>query len=207
MRNSGFSAEIHKVANSDKRLALFLGLAFLFVWVVMLNMGVQELTPRWFQRQFEWLASDQIPPIFLSMAFASLIAAALLWMFNGNGEKLFDINAEGIKAEGLFKSRQYAWSDFELLERQVSTVILHIAPEARGSLGPAKLSFDVGAIDCSGPRLESLIVYYRPDLYSTLHATRKAAPEPVAEQAPASPAAPVPAAKSNVLAQRMARLR
>ena len=212
MRNSGYSAEIHRVADSDKKLALFLGLAFLFVWVVTINIGVAELTPRWFQRQFDWLASDQIPPIFLSMAFASLIAAAALWLFNGNGEKLFEINAEGVKVEGMFGTRNYGWSDFELLERQVSTIILHVDPAVRGKFGPSKVCFDVSRIDCAGPRLESLIVYYRPDLYRTLQVARHDAPKnlnaaAVAPVAAAQHPEPKSEPKSSPLAQRMARLR
>ena len=205
MRSSGFSAEIHKVADTDKRLALFIGMAFLFVWVVTVNKAVQELTPRWFQRQFEWLASDQIPPIFLTMAFASLIAAALLWALSGNGDKLFDINEIGIKSEGWLGGHQYHWADFELLERQVSTIILHLAPSIHGPYGRKKISFDISAMDCSGARLESLIVYYRPDLYSTQHVARQDSAK-MLNAGLAEPAEP-PQPKPNALTQRMARMR
>ena len=167
MSGAGHSVDIHKVADSDKRLALFLGMAFLFVWVVAFNIGIQDMAPRWFQRQFDWLSSEEIPPIFLSMAFASLIAAAGLWLFSGNGNKLFHIDATGIECNGMFGSAHYAWTDFELLEREVSLIMLHLKPAARQGFGPAKLVFDISELDCSGPQLEALLVYYRPDLYRT----------------------------------------
>ena len=203
MRTAGFSAEIHKVADNDKRLTLFLSLASLFVLMVALNVGLQDVAPRWFQRQFDWLASEDIPPIFLSMAFASLVAAAALWLFSGNGEKLFDIDAEGITCTSMFGSKTYRWSDFELLERQVSSIVLHLKLAARGSLGPGKVTFDISHIDCTGQQLEALIVYYRPDLYRTLHVVRQTPPKDSAVAAPAAPETP----RTSPLSQRIARLR
>ena len=99
------------------------------------------------------------------MAFASLIAAAGLWAFSGNGDKVFHVDANGVERCGVLKNRLYRWTDFERLDREVSEMILHIKPTARGSYGPAKLVFDISKIDCSGPQLEALLVYYRPDLY------------------------------------------
>ena len=119
-------------------------MAFLFVWVVAINIGIQDITPRWFQHQFDWLSAAEIPPIFLSMSFASLLAAAMLWLFSGNGDKLCSIDASGISVPGWFGSKLLAWPDFQQLDREVSK------------------------IDCTGSQLEALIVYYRPDLYSTL---------------------------------------
>lgn len=172
MSTVGYTADVHKVADNDKRMALFLGMAFLFVWVVAVNIGIQDVAPRWFQRQFDWLSSEQIPPIFLSMSFASLIAAALLWLFSGNGNKMYHIDASGITAQGMFGSTLMHWSDFELLDRQVSTINLHLNAAARASHGRKTVVFDVSKIDCTGPQLEALIVYYRPDLYSTLHTAK-----------------------------------
>jgi hypothetical protein len=165
MSNAGFAVDIRKVADNDKQLALFLGIAFLFVWVVAINIGVQDLAPRWFQRQFDWLASEDIPPIFLSMAFASLIAAAGVWLFSGDGDKLFHIGADGIDRSGFLGTAHYRWNDFERLERQVSMIILHVKPGAKPKFGPQKLVFDVAGLDCTGPQLEALLVHYRPDLY------------------------------------------
>ena len=83
-------------------------------------------------------------------------------------------------------------------------------------MGTNKLKFDLSRIDCSGPRLESLIVYYRPDLFNTFHIERR---RPFAEMAdagaeaalspeqeePAAAATTVPPA--SILSQRIARLR
>ena len=212
MSSRGFTAEIHKVADNGKQLALFLGMAFFFVWVVAINMSVNDLTPRWFQREFEWLSSDSVPPVFLSMALASLISAAGLWLFSGNGDKLYDIDVDGITCPKMFGTKLYQWSDFELLEREVSTLVLHIAASAREGLGPSKLKFDLSHIDCSGPRLEALIVHYRPDLFNTFHAPRKQTSQ-LSTESPAEPqmAAPAPDAKASQpvsqLSQRIAQLR
>jgi len=165
MSRAGFSAEIHKVANNDKSLALFLGLAFLFAWVVAINVGLQDIAPRWMLRQFEWAADESIPPVFLSMTFASLIAAAGLWVFSGDGNKLYDIDATGIAYKRLISSVSFRWADFERLERNVSTIELIVNP-ATGKR-PRKLVFDISKLDCTGPQLEALIVHYRPDLYRT----------------------------------------
>ena len=167
MSSAGYAVDIHKVADTDKRLALFLGIAFLFVWVVAINIGVQDMAPRWFQRQFDWLSSEDIPPIFLSMTFASLIAAAGIWLFSGHGDKLFHIDAQGIEKTGFFGSKTYRWADLERLEREVSTIVLHVNPAVRSGLQPAKLVFDISQLVCSGPQLEALLVHYRPDLYRT----------------------------------------
>ena len=169
MSNAGFSVEIHKVADSDKRLALFLGMAFMFVWVVAINIGIQDVAPRWFQRQFEWLSSADIPPIFLSMAFASLISAAGIWLFSGHGDKVFQIDTTGVTSVGVFANRHYNWADFELLDREVSKIVLHLKPAVRGPFGASTVIFDISQLDCSGPQLEAMLVYYRPDLYRTLH--------------------------------------
>lgn len=167
MSKAGFAADIHKVADIDKRLALFLGVAFLFVWVVAINIGLHDLAPRWFLRDFDWLTNDDIPTTFLSMAFASLIAAAGIWVFSGDGDKLYHIDASGIERNGVFANRQYRWADFERLDREVSQMVLHIKPAARAGAGPKKLIFDISKLDCSGPQLEALLVHYRPDLYRT----------------------------------------
>ena len=167
MSNAGYAVDIHKVADNDKRMALFLGIAFLFVWVVAINIGVQDMAPRWFQRQFEWMSNEDIPPIFLSMAFASLIAAAGIWLFSGHGNKLYHIDSTGVESLGTFGSASYRWMDFNRLDREVSEIILHISPIARRRFGPAKLVFDISQLDCSGPQLEALLVHYRPDLYRT----------------------------------------
>jgi hypothetical protein len=167
MSKGGFALDIHKVADNDKRLAMFLGIAFLFVWVVAINIGMHDMAPRWFLRDFDWLTNEEIPTTFLSMAFASLIAAALLWAFSGNGDKIFHINGSGIERRSVFSVRLYKWSDFERLDREVGKMVLHIKATTRGSYGPAKLVFDVSKIDCSGPQLEALLVHYRPDLYRT----------------------------------------
>jgi hypothetical protein len=206
MSSVGFSAEIHKVADNGKRLALFLGATFFFVWVVAVNMSINDLTPRWFQREFDWLASDSIPPVFLSMALASLISAGCIWLFSGNGNKLFDIDATGITNIHLWRSKSYGWADFELLEREVSTIILHLRPEARGKYGPNVIKFDLSAMDCSGPRLEALIVHYRPDLFRTLYVARpaKAAEGPAPAQVQPEAEKPV---TDSPYSQRMARIR
>jgi hypothetical protein len=167
MSKAGFAVDIHKVADSDKRMALFLGIAFLFVWVVAINIGMHDMAPRWFLRDFDWLTNDNIPPTFLSMAFASLIAAGAVWAFSGHGDKVFHIDINGIERSAMFGSRTYRWADFERLDREVSQMILHIKPTARGKYGPAKLIFDISKLDCSGPQLEALLVHYRPDLYRT----------------------------------------
>jgi len=210
MSLQGYSAEIHKVADNGKQLALFLGMALLFVWIVAVNMGVNDLTPRWFQREFDWLASESIPPIFLSMAAASVLSAAGVWLFSGHGEKLFAIDADGITQMTLFGSRHFAWNDFELLEREVATIILHLYATARQSLGPSKLKFDLSGIDCSGPQLEALIVHYRPDLFRTLYVARpKQGDEPAMRAATAADAAPTAkeSQAGSQLSQRIARLR
>jgi hypothetical protein len=150
------------------------------------------------------MANDSIPPIFLSMAFSALVAAACLWVFSGHGNRLFEIDATGINRAGFFGAASYRWADFELLERQVATIILHLKPSARTRLGPSKIAFDLAGIDCTGPRLEALIVHYRPDLYNTLHVVRagsasereKAAKPAAAEEAPVNP-----------LSERISRLR
>jgi len=167
MSKAGFAIDVHKVADNEKRLALFLGIAFLFIWVATINVSLQDMAPRWFQRQFDWLTDENIPTIFLSMAFASLIAAGGIWVFSGHGDRLFQIDAKGIASGGAFGSRQYRWMDFERLDREVSKMVLHIKSSARGGYGPAKLVFDVSKLDCSGPQLEALLVHYRPDLYRT----------------------------------------
>ena len=136
MSNSGFAVDIHKVADTDRKVALFLGIAFLFVWVVAINIGVQDLAPRWFQREFDWMSNEMIPPIFLSMTFASLLAAAFSWAFSGHGDKLYHISAAGVERVGMFKSRVYRWADFEELERDVSKLSLRISPEARNGRVP-----------------------------------------------------------------------
>jgi hypothetical protein len=165
MSKAGFAIDIHKVADTDRRLALFLGMAFLFVWVVAINIGMHDLAPRWFLRDFDWLTNEDVPTTFLSMAFASMISAAGLWVFSGNGDKVYQIDANGVERSSMFKSRLYKWSDFERLDREVSQIVLYIKPTARAGSGPAKLVFDVSKIDCSGPQLEALLVHYRPDLY------------------------------------------
>ncbi len=167
MSNAGFAVDIHKVADNDKRMALFLGIAFLFVWVVAINIGMHDMAPRWFLRDFDWLTNEDIPTTFLSMAFASLIAAGLLWVFSGHGDKVYHIDAAGIERNTLFATRLYRWSDFERLDREVSQMLLHIKPAARAGSGPRKLVFDISKLDCSGPQLEALLVHYRPDLYRT----------------------------------------
>ena len=167
MSNAGFAVDVHKVADIDKRLALFLGIAFLFVWVVAINIGLHDMAPRWFLRDFDWLTNEQIPPTFLSMAFASLIAAAAVWVFSGHGDKLYHIDEAGVERMGLFRTRLYRWADFERLDREVSEMILHIKPSARAGSGPSKLVFDISKLDCSGPQLEALLVHYRPELYRT----------------------------------------
>lgn len=212
MSSQGFTADIHKVVDSGKQLALFLGMAFLFVWIVALNMSINDLTPRWFQREFEWLSNESIPPIFLSMAVASVISAAGLWLFSGHGEKLFSIDETGITCPGLFGSRLYRWSDFELLEREVATLVLHLSPEARKSLGTARLKFDLSHIDCSGPRLEALIVHYRPDLFRTFQVAEEKPTERAARMEEEQSAQAVQdegetAAPPSLLSQRIARLR
>ncbi len=168
MSTVGYTADIHKVADTDKRMALFLGMAFLFVWVVALNIGIQDMTPRWFQREFDWLSAEEIPSIFLSMAFASLIAAAGLWLFSGNGSRLYHIDGAGITVYGLFSSTPLAWTDFASLDREVSTINLYLTDAAKSKSALKKVVFDVSKIDCTGSQLEALIVYYRPDLYGTL---------------------------------------
>ena len=206
MSSRGFSAEIHKVVDNGKRLALFLGLAFLFVWIVAINMSINDLTPRWFQRQFEWVSDESVPPIFLSMALASLISAGIVWLFSGHGAKLFDIDAIGITREGLFRSKTYAWNDFELLEREVSTIVLHLKAEAREKMGPKSIKFDISGIDCSGPKLEALIVHYRPDLYRTLHVAHSAPSEDAVSHV-AQVQTPDVSVAASPLSQRIARLR
>jgi len=203
MGSTGFSAKIHKVADNDKRQALFLGLAFLCIWVVAVNYSVQTLSPRWFQREFDWLASESIAPIFLSAAAVSLFAAALLWLLSGDGNKLFDIDSNGIARAGAFGATTYSWSDFELLEREVATIILHLKPAARTSLGPKKIAFDLSGIDCSGPKLEALIVHYRPDLYRTLHVANTTTPMAASKTVKPVVAARVP---DNLLRARISRI-
>jgi len=206
MSTRGFSAEIHKVADNGRQLALFLGAACLFGWIVALNISINDLTPRWFQRQFEWLSAETIPPIFVSMAIASLLAAGVVWLFSGHGNKVFDIDAVGITRNRLLGSKTYLWSDFELLEREVSTLVLHLKPSVKEKFGPGKIRFDLSGIDCTGPRLESLIVHYRPDLYRILHVAK---PKRDGEPAPEAVAAPVVAAPApqSALSERIARLR
>ena len=179
MSTVGYTADIHKVADTDKRMALFLGMAFLFVWVVALNIAIQDMTPRWFQREYDWLSASEIPSIFLSMAFASLIAAAGLWLFSGNGNRLYHIDGAGITVDGLFGSTPLTWTDFASLDRQVSTINLYLTDAAKAKCALTKVVFDVSKIDCTGSQLEALIVYYRPDLYRTL-ANGPSAPVPAA---------------------------
>ncbi len=167
MSKAGFAIDIHKVADNERRLALFLGIAFLFVWVVAINIGMHDMAPRWFLREFDWLTNEDVPTTFLSMAFASLIAAAGVWAFSGNGDKIYHIDADGVERNGMFKNRLYKWSDFERLDREVSQLVLHIKPAARNGSGPTKLIFDVSKIDCTAPQLEALLVHYRPELYRT----------------------------------------
>ena len=211
MSSEGFSADIHKVANNGKQLALFLSLSMLCAWIVALNMSIQDLTPRWFQRQFDWISNESIPPIFITIAAAALVITALIWLFSGNGNKLYSIDENGITYSRFFGSKSYAWADFELLEREVSTIILNLSQEARSGFGPRRLKFDLACIDCPGPRLEALIVYYRPDLFRTLHVAKPmkngeaafdATPEPAAV-----PQGQVVQASQNLLSQRIARLR
>lgn len=208
MSSQGFSADIHKVANNGKQLALFLSLSMLCAWIVTFNASIQDLTPRWFQRQFDWISNESILPIFLTVAAAALVMTLLIWLFSGHGDRLYSIDENGITRSSILGSRTYSWSDFELLEREVSTIILSLTPEAQSGFGPRRLKFDLSGIDCPGSRLEALIVHYRPDLFSTLHVAK-----PMKNGAAPVEALPVPEmtepqqAPQNLLSQRMARLR
>lgn len=197
MSTVGYTADIRKVADTDKRMALFLGMAFLFVWVVAINIGIQDTTPRWFQRQFDWLSAAEIPPIFLSMAFASLVAAAGLWLFSGNGNKLYRIDGAGITVNGLFGAKPLAWADFASLDREVSTINLYLTEAAKAKYALKKVVFDVSKIDCTGSQLEALIVYYRPDLYGTLANGPASAAAPAVSSTPAKARTIAMSSRSN----------
>jgi hypothetical protein len=215
MSSQGFTAEIHKVANNGKQLALFLSLSLMCAWVVVLNGSINEITPRWFQREFSWIADESIPPIFTALAAGSILITGLLWLFSGNGSRLFSVDAEGIVVRGYFSSKTYHWRDFEFLEREVSSIILHLTPEAQHGFGRSKIRFDLSGIDCPGSKLEALIVYYRPDLFRTLQAAKPmrngqddSAQPSASKPGPAPEAvAAEPPQSVNLLSQRIARLR
>jgi len=210
MSSQGFTADIHKVANNGKQLALFLSLSMLCAWIVAMNASINEITPRWFQREFSWIADESIAPVFTAVAAASFVITCLLWLFSGNGNKLFSIDAEGITVRRLFGSATYRWPDFELLEREVSTIILNLSPGAQTAFGPRRLKFDLSGIDCPGPKLEALIVYYRPDLFRTLQVAKpmkNSEEQAAASPAPAPEVTAAPPQPVSLLSQRIARLR
>jgi hypothetical protein len=167
--NIGHRAEIHKVANIDKRMALFLGLAFFCVWIVVLDNGLLWTTPRWFQRQYDWMTSDSITPVFLAAGIVALIAAAGSWIFSGNGKRLFQIDQTGVTEERTFGIAHHSWQDFEALERSVGTITLVARPRSGVGKSYDRVKFELANLDLTGPQLEALIAYYRPDLYRVLN--------------------------------------
>lgn len=169
MSQEGHRAELHKVANIDARLAMSIGASFFCFWIVALNMGMLDISPRWFQRQFDWLTNEQVSPLFTVAGTAFLAMAGVIWLFSGNGRHVFDLSPDGVTVHDMLGSDTFPWASFDLLERNVGDIVLHLAVPEGGLLGRKKVVFRLANLDKTGPEIEALIVYYRPDLFSLLH--------------------------------------
>lgn len=157
---------IRRVASNQQQVAVIASCGLLLFWLALINMGLTDSASRSFVRDMGMLGDVEMVPWFAAGGGLMLILACLTWMLNGAGRLAFTISEAGIGVHGSGSSEQFGWHEISHLDREVGSIVLHLAEPRGGYFGRSKVVFDLNTIDWSSTELEALIVYYRPDLFS-----------------------------------------
>lgn len=156
---------IRRVASNHKQVAMIACAGLLMLWLSLINMGLSDSASRSFVRSMGMLGDVEMVPYFAGAGALILVLALMSWIFNGNGNLAYTITEAGIDIHG-GRNEHVGWHEISHLDREVGTIVLHLAEPRGGLFGRSKVAFDLNTIDWSSTELEALIVYHRPDLFS-----------------------------------------
>jgi hypothetical protein len=156
---------VRRAATNHSLVVGLFSLGLLGFWLGITNMSLSEVATRWIVRLAGPAGDPENAHLFYIAGCGFMVLSGLAWLFSGNGNRAFEMTQSGILVHSPFGAREYRWSDFTHLERNVGKIVL-FAPEVPGGPGLPAVVFKLSGLDWSSTELEALIVYHRPDLFS-----------------------------------------
>lgn len=157
---------VRRVANNHRQVALIASLGTAIILLALVNLGMSDSATRSFVRSMGMLGDTEMVPAMVGIGALVLAIAFLAWLLNGAGRPAFSISQDGIAVHGRGGEERFGWHEISHLDRDVGSIVLHLAEPRGGLFGRSRIVFNLEAIDWSSTELEALIVYYRPDLFS-----------------------------------------